>query len=418
MTQHPSTTDARQSVRLKDRKASRLNELIVIATRFFNRQGMLSTRMEEIAGAAGMTPGNLYRYVKSKEELAYLCYLKSCEVRRAQLQIADDASLSGRARIEKFFRQLIREGQSRTSVLGEVGALKPAWAEKIDRFQRANTKALERIVSVGVADHSLRQSDPFLTTMGLVGVVEWISYWYTKRLAYAPGEVTDAMLDIVMSGVTAHRPYDVKGVRKLTQPDMRRQIAEPFDKDAMTELKLQSFLRAAMDAFNRDGVKATSIEKLAKQLKVTKGAFYHYFSSKEDLLFHCYQRAIEYHKDVISVAPADDNEHEVLVRRSLFERHISEMGPFPVYTNVQALEGTHHQQVMGQLADKRLSDKDRIERGTAAGDFRQVDSFIAEKVRAGLMNWFPIWYTTDRFTPTEVADNHSEIFLNGIANDG
>ena len=416
MTQNPASNETRRSTRPTDRRASRLHDLIVIATRLFNRQGVLATRMEELAQTAGMTPGNLYHYVKSKEELAYLCYLNSCDVRRAQLEEANDASLSGRARIEKFFRQLLKEGQSRTAVLGEIGALKPEWATRVRRLQRDNVLAMQEIVAAGVADRSLRESDPFLTGIGLIGIVEWISFWFTNRLRYTHDEVTAAMLDVVMRGVTVDRPYAVGTVRVLEQPFPRLAIAEPFDKNAMTELKLQSFLRAAMDAFNRDGVKATSIDKLAKQLNVTKGAFYHYFSSKEELLFRCYERAIEFNKNVIPVEPADNNEHEVLMRRSLFERHISDLGPFPVYNNVRALEGPHQQTVLSQLEDSQNSDMNRIQQAIAAGDFRETDGFIAEKVRAGLINWFPIWFAPGRSTPTEVADNHSDIFLNGIAN--
>jgi hypothetical protein len=70
---------------------------------------------------------------------------------------------------------------------------------------------------------------------------------------------------------------------------------------------------------------------------------------------------------------------------------------------------------MSELEEVQTQDRDRIAFGIKQGDFREVDPFIAEKVRAGLINWFPIWYSTNgRATPTEVADNHSYLFLNGL----
>ncbi|XOV88024.1 MAG: TetR/AcrR family transcriptional regulator [Pseudomonadota bacterium] len=405
---------SRSQGRISDRHSTRLHELIIVATRLFNRNGVLATRMEEIAESLGTTPGNLYHYVKSKEELAYRCYLRSCEVRRSQLQIADEPGTTGLQKIEAFFRQLLVEGQSRTAVLGEIGVLKPEWANRIRRLQRDNTAAAQNIIASGIEDGSIRPSNPFLTGIGILGIVEWISYWYTNRLPYTRDEVTVAMLDIVTSGVTAHRPYDVN-LPKMAQPFPALEVPDPFDKDAMAKLKLQHFLRAAMHAFNRDGVKATSIDKLARQLNVTKGAFYHYFDSKEELLYRCYERAIEFNNSALLQETEDYNQREVLTRRSLFERHVSELGPFPVYTNVKALEGVRQKQVMRELEATQSSDQARIRAAIEAGELRQVDPFIAEKVRAGLINWFPIWYSPNgRATPTEVADNHSDLFLNGI----
>lgn len=389
---------------------------MIVATRLFNRNGVLATRMEEIANEVSMTPGNLYHYFKSKEELAYQCYLKSCEVRRSQLAIADDPALSGLKRIEEFFRQILVEGQSRTAILGEIGALKPEWASRVRRLQRENTAAIQRIVAAGVEDGSIRTTNPFLAGIGLLGIVEWISFWFTNRLPYSRAEATDIMLDVILNGVTADRPYNV-AIEGLEHPYPPLEIDDPFNKEAMARLKLQRFLRAAMHSFNRDGVKATSIDKLAQQLNVTKGAFYHYFTSKEELLYQCYERAIEFNEGAMQIELGDYNQREILTRRSLFERHVSDLGPFPVYNNVRALEGAHQQQIMDQLEDMQNDDIERIDLAIAAGNYRTVDSFIAEKVRAGLINWFPIWYSpSGRATPTEVADNHSDIYLNGIKN--
>lgn len=386
-----------------------------MATRLFNRNGVLDTRVEEIAEAMNTTPGNIYHYVKSKEELAYKCYLRSCEVRRSQLQLADDPSVSGLNRIERFFRSVLVDGQSRTAVLGEVGALKPEWAAQIRRFQRDNIASIQRMVADGVRDGSIAGVNPFLSGIGLLGIVEWISFWYTNRLPYSRKEVTDAMVDIILHGVTKHRIYDVD-IPRLETPYPPMEPADPFDKEAMANLKLQSFLRAAMQSFNRDGVHATSIDKLAKQLNVTKGAFYYYFKNKEELLYQCYERALAFNSVALThVESRNMNDREILTRRSLFERHVSDLGPFPAYHNLTSLARSHQTHVMSELEEVQTQDRDRIAFGIKQGDFRKVDPFIAEKVRAGLINWFPIWYSTNgRATPTEVADNHSYLFLNGL----
>src|SRR5437773_1209959 len=47
----------------------RLAELVSAATEVFGRKGYRRTQMAEIAAAAGVSPGNLYNYVESKEAL-------------------------------------------------------------------------------------------------------------------------------------------------------------------------------------------------------------------------------------------------------------------------------------------------------------------------------------------------------------
>ena len=50
-------------------QADRRGEIIAAAQRCFARSGFHQTSMQEICAEAGMSPGNLYRYFRSKEEI-------------------------------------------------------------------------------------------------------------------------------------------------------------------------------------------------------------------------------------------------------------------------------------------------------------------------------------------------------------
>jgi AcrR family transcriptional regulator len=52
---------------------SRRRDIILAARRAFLEQGMHEATMAEIAREAGITPGAIYRYFPSKEELAHAC---------------------------------------------------------------------------------------------------------------------------------------------------------------------------------------------------------------------------------------------------------------------------------------------------------------------------------------------------------
>ncbi|MBD3647048.1 MAG: TetR family transcriptional regulator, partial [Pseudomonadales bacterium] len=269
---------------IAEKRAAKLHELTVVATRLFNRNGMITTRMEEIAEVLGTTPGNIYHYVDSKEELAYRCYLRACEVRRTQLELANDPAVPGLERIERFLSGVLVDGQSRTAILGELGALRPDWASQIRRLQRNNIQTIQQMVADGVHDGSIAAINPFLAGIGILGVVEWISYWYTNRLPYTRKQISNDIIDILVNGITKHRPFNVN-LPPLPEPFPLMAQADPFDKKALADRKLQLFLRTAMESFNKNGVQGTSIDQIARQLNVTKGAFYYYFKNKEQLLY-------------------------------------------------------------------------------------------------------------------------------------
>jgi AcrR family transcriptional regulator len=411
----PQTLERRSmSTRVADKRAAKLAKIIVAATRLFNRRGFLATTMEEIADAVGMNPATLYHYVDSKQELAYRAYLRSCEMRRSQLEFANDPGLDGLARIRRFLQSLLRE-EHRPAILSEVGALREEWADHVRRTQRANIQMLQGMVARGARDGSVSTDDPALTGIAVLSVVEWMTFWYTARLPFSRAEVVGIIEDVLVSGITPAQtqPFDVPVITPAFPP---QPAPNPFDRDAMAEAKLERFLKVAMDSFNRVGVHATSIEECARQLQLTKGAFYYYFRNKEELLYLCYKRALKFNWQAAAhLTPRDPLEREVLWRRSLFERHVSDYGPFPTYHHVTFLAPAHRQEIMGELMRQQETDIGIVQKAMDAGYYRPLPAYVVEKVRAGLTNWFPTWYSADgRATPTEVADNHSRLFLYGL----
>ena len=407
--EHPSV-----SPRVAKKRAARLTEIIVAATRLFNRRGFLATTMEEIATATGMNPATLYHYVHSKEELAYRAYLRGCEARRAQLEAAASTRGDGLSGIRSFLEALLKE-EHRPALLSEVGALREEWADEVRRAQRANIRMMQSMVAKGVKDGSIATDDPALTGIAILSVVEWMTFWFTPRLSYSREEVVALFDDVLVNGMTPpdSRPFDVPVITPAFPPQPG---ANPFDRQAMAEAKLEQFLRVAMDSFNRIGVHATSIEQCAGELNLTKGAFYYYFQNKEELLYLCYRRAIRFNwQAAVHLTPRDPVEREILWRRSLFERHVSDYGPFPIYHHVTFLAPAHRQEIMDELMRQQETDVDIVQKAVDAGYYRPMEAYLAEKVRAGLTNWFPAWFSrSGRATPSGVADNHSRLFLYGL----
>lgn len=60
--------------------------------------------------------------------------------------------------------------------------------------------------------------------------------------------------------------------------------AEPARRTKPAPVRLDELMAAAEDLFVRQGVEATTIDQIVAQAGVAKGTFYHYFSSKADVL--------------------------------------------------------------------------------------------------------------------------------------
>lgn len=64
-------------------------------------------------------------------------------------------------------------------------------------------------------------------------------------------------------------------------------VAEPEVEPVQERL-----LRAATRLFARHGFPGTSVQQIVTEARVTKGALYHYFDSKDDLLYEVYHRIL------------------------------------------------------------------------------------------------------------------------------
>lgn len=56
-------------------------------------------------------------------------------------------------------------------------------------------------------------------------------------------------------------------------------------------------MQVSVELFARQGYAQTSVQQIVDEAGVTKGALYHYFSSKDDLLFDIYDRLLSLQKD-------------------------------------------------------------------------------------------------------------------------
>lgn len=183
-------------------------------------------------------------------------------------------------------------------------------------------------------------------------------------------------------------------------------------------------LKAALDLFSTQGYATTSVQQIVAAAGVTKGAMYHYFASKDDLLFAIYERMLSLQKarlDEIVAAGAERGDDVEKVLRTACEDVVS--------TSIEFLpEGTVFVRSQHMLvADRQAEVKRRrrayheefealLRRGIQEGAFRgDVPTAMLIAHFFSDVHYLSQWYSpAGPATAGQVAEQLTELFLRSI----
>jgi AcrR family transcriptional regulator len=183
-------------------------------------------------------------------------------------------------------------------------------------------------------------------------------------------------------------------------------------------------LSAAVALFAEQGFDATSVQQIVARAAVTKGAMYHYFRSKDDLLYEIYHRLIEeqlagLRRILDRGLPPPDTLRAVIA--DLVETTAANLEPAAVFgREMHRLAGERMAELRAARRRYHESLRDLVARGQRDGVFGTAAS--AETVTLmvfGIVNQLPQWYRPDGPTsPRQLADEISAFVLCGLAKDG
>ena len=179
-------------------------------------------------------------------------------------------------------------------------------------------------------------------------------------------------------------------------------------------------MRAAVELFAANGYASTSVQQVVEAAGVTKGAMYHYFQSKDDLLFGIYDRMLSLQKEHLDAIVAQGGPVGDVVRAVCID---------VIETSIDFLpEGTVFFRSMHMLTAPRQSEVTRrrrdyndifaslIEQGQAEGLYRTdipravlIANFFAD------VHYLSHWYSPEGPEgKTLLAEQLTDLFLTGI----
>ncbi len=177
--------------------------------------------------------------------------------------------------------------------------------------------------------------------------------------------------------------------------------------------------RTAAQIFRDRGYDATSVSDIARTLGITKAGLYHYFESKEALLFEITAYGLDRVRDEVIVPARAVRDPEARLRQ-LVIRHatIATQGRGAIAQLVDEVRA------LPPPARKRVEERMRayfdLVRGTlvelrSAGRLRDVDPTVATFSLIGTILWLPRWFRQNgRLSREQVANEIANIALGGL----
>ncbi|GAA5201599.1 TetR/AcrR family transcriptional regulator [Rugosimonospora acidiphila] len=179
-------------------------------------------------------------------------------------------------------------------------------------------------------------------------------------------------------------------------------------------------LDAAVELFAQQGFDATSVQEVVERAQVTKGAMYHYFRSKDDLLYEIYHELISVQlaglERIQAVREPAPRELRALIT-DLVVTTAAQLGAATVSAReLHRLAGDKSAALRAQRRRYHEAVRELVERGQRDGEF--TDTVSAQTVTLmvfGIVNQLPQWYRPDGpTTPRELADEIAGFVLAGL----
>jgi AcrR family transcriptional regulator len=191
--------------------AAKREELIQIAARLFKENGFQSTRIVDIANAAGLDRATAYYYVGSKEELfRELIEGVLIGVLTEGERLLSDPKLSWLARLHSIFVFLMvsyEKNYPATFVyiqerMHQIQTEKSDWAQEIGLKARAFDQILLTFIREAIAAGELRDDiPPRIVENALFGMLNWTHRWFVPGRGLTGSQVAEDFWSIFIGGM-------------------------------------------------------------------------------------------------------------------------------------------------------------------------------------------------------------------------
>lgn len=182
----------------------------------------------------------------------------------------------------------------------------------------------------------------------------------------------------------------------------------------------ERLLRVATRLFARHGFEGTSVQDIVDAAGVTKGAMYHYYGSKDDLLYEVYHQLLTMQMSHLTDIVKGSGTAEERLRGAaidVVESSLANLDDMIVFfRSLHMLPDDRQTQVRAERRAYHDVFRGLVEEGMAAGAFRtEVSADVIVHYFLSAVNQIGSWFRPDgALTPRQVAEQYAELLLGSL----
>lgn len=183
----------------------------------------------------------------------------------------------------------------------------------------------------------------------------------------------------------------------------------------------ERLIAAATRLFAGDGYEATTVQDVVAAAGVTKGAMYHYFDSKDALLYEIYHRLLAMQStrlEQIAAGPGDPGRRLRLAAVDVVETTVAHLDDAIVFLRSQHLLAADKQKLV-RAERRRYHERfrDLVVEGQQSGVFRaDADADLVVSFFFGAVHQLGTWFHPGGpLTATALGESYVDLLLSGLA---
>lgn len=188
----------------------RLGEIYRAAAQVICDKGYDATSMNDIADAVGITKSGLYHHISGKRNLLFGIMNFGLDSLEEQVitpaRSLTDAEERLRTIINNHVRLITGRSTPRgnnpvTIIVDEVAGLTPAQRRKINQRKRAYVELIRQTLDELKGEGKLRDVDITTAAFSLLGMILWLSRWYSPKGKLTPEQISREVTAIALGGL-------------------------------------------------------------------------------------------------------------------------------------------------------------------------------------------------------------------------
>ncbi|MGU3316589.1 MAG: TetR family transcriptional regulator [Sphingomonas sp.] len=353
--------------------------ILSAAAEAINEQSAKGMTFADVARRVGLNTTSVTYYFKRKEDLAAAAFEHTLDQLLAMIDEAS-AAATPRERVRRYLalnmERLARVQRGEDRAMAVLSDLRATEEPNRTRLMNRWREVFRRTRGLWGAAANRAETDLFgARAHVLLENTFWLPVWLVRYEPDQYARVEARLMDVFDHGIA------IPDGRWAPQPiDLTHEESEPGR---------AAFLLAATRLINELGYRGASVQRIAAELNVTKGSFYHHLDAKDDLVIACYRRSFDTISDAQRLADEAGGSHWQRLSSTiatLLDVQFAERTPLLRTTALSGLPGV----VRTAMVDR----SNRIARrfagtmmdGIAEGSIRAVDALVAAQALMALQN--------------------------------